>query len=142
MLAKARRRHAPMIWAEPRKTAPRHTAPMPEGREPPWFFAHDAESEAAYGLALAGTLVTPFPPHRGALTEAETACVETMAAKLASLHRAGRVPVGDISTVWINRTDDDVLPQEVRDPAWLRARMARYLTVRVTVPRATDGAVH
>ena len=57
----------------------------------------------APGLALAGTLVTPFPPHLGELTAAESACIETVAAKLASPHRAGTLP--DIATVWLTPAD-------------------------------------
>jgi hypothetical protein len=104
-------------------------------QEPPWFFIHTPAED----LALAGILVTPFPPHGGELTAPEEACVGTIAAKLASLHRAGTLP--DIATIWLNRADDARLPAEC-DPDWLRARVNRYLTVTLKVPRATEGTLH
>jgi hypothetical protein len=99
---------------------------------PPFFFVHHPQHERD-GVKLAGILITSFDQRKNGPTPQELETIERVQALLLADHLAGRLPVGDVSTLWINADSGRQTAAERHDEAWLRRRMADYFAVNLRV---------
>jgi hypothetical protein len=121
---------------------PRHLAPMPADRLPPFVFIHQPAVEREQGLALCGLLLTSYPRSQGRLTPEQEATIEVVQARLLRLHRQGSLPSGDVSSIWLEpRGEHPPTPVAIQSEGWIRRRMTDYRSFSIRIPRA-DHPLH